>query len=246
MKKVVIRDCTLFHGDCDEMLESIPPQSVDVVWTDPPYGISYVPNNRKVLEIPDMLANDDKPRLDFVPPIVRSVKDGGAIYLCTRHDVATLWSDALAEAGARVKNPIYWIKDNFSKGDLLGDRGNCVELVLFAHLGRHILRGQRTGNAWNIPRPEALLHPTPKPIELVRRCLQASSDFGDLILDPFLGSGATAVACVLTGRKFIGAEIHGPYFDLACERIEAAYRDIDSRLPGFDPVALEQQGSLFE
>ncbi len=189
-----------------------------------------------------MLANDDKPRLDFVPPIVKTVKNGGAIYLCTRFDVAPLWSNALTEAG---KNPIYWIKDNMSKGDLR-DRGNCVEIVLCAHVGRHLLRGKRVMNAWMIPRPEMLAHPTPKPIELVRRCIVASSDFGDLILDPFLGSGSTAVACVLTGRKCICCEIDSRYCDLACERIERAYREIDSRLPGFEPLALEQQGSLFE
>lgn len=89
------------------------------------------------------------------------------------------------------------------------------------------------------------MHPTRKPAELMRRCILASSDPGDLILDPFFGSGSTAIACVLTGRRFLGAEIHGPYFNLACRRIEAAYRDVDSRLPGFEPVAMEQ-GSLFD
>jgi len=83
------------------------------------------------------------------------------------------------------------------------------------------------------------------PVELVRRCIQASSDPGDLVLDPFLGSGTTAVACALTGRKFIGCEIDEAYFDLSCERIEKAYREIANRLPGFDPLALEQ-GSLFD
>ena len=80
----------------------------------------------------------------------------------------------------------------------------------------------------------------------MRRCILASSDPGDLILDPFLGSGSTAVACVLTGRRCIAAEIDERYFDLACERVTAAYRDVDSRLPGFEPAAMEQQGSLFE
>jgi hypothetical protein len=54
------------------------------------------------------------------------------------------------------------------------------------------------------------------------------------------------VACALTGRRFIGAEIEQRYVDLACEQIEQAYRDVDNRLPGFDPHSLEQQGTLFE
>jgi len=245
MKKVQIRDCTIFHGDCMEMFRSIAPGSVDAVFCDPPYGINFVPTNRKILAIPDKLANDDKPHTEFVPPIVNTVKDGGAVYLCTRFDIAAQWGNALASTGAKVKNPIYWIKPLPSQGDVTGDRGNCVEIVLFAHVGRHLLRGKREMNAWMLPRPTALSHPTPKPVELVRRCIQGSSDPGDLILDPFLGSGTTAVACVLTGRKFIGCEIDEAYFDLACGRIEQAYREIDNRLPGFDPLALEQ-GSLFD
>ena len=240
-----IRDCILYRGDCFEMLENISPGSIDCVWTDPPYGISYQGNHRKHMEKQEMLANDETPHLEFVPPIVRAVKDGGAIYLCTRFDVAQPWVDALTETGAEVKNPIYWIKDSVGLGDLTGDRGNAVEIVLFATLGRHLLRGKRTTNAWPIARAEPTLHPTTKPVELMRRCILGSSDPGDLILDPFSGSGSTAVACALTGRRFIGAEIHRPYFDLSCERIEAAYRDVDSRLPGFEPVAMEQ-GSLFD
>jgi len=197
------------------------------------------------MAIPDMLANDEKPHTEYVAPIVRTVKDGGAVYLCTRFDVAAQWVDALKEAGARVKNPVYWVKTLPSQGDTTGDRGNCVEIVLFAHIGRHLLRGKREMNAWTISRPECNGHPTPKPEELVRRCIQASSDPGDTVLDPFVGSGTTGVACVLTGRHFIGVELDSGYFDMACERIERAYRDVNNRLPGFDPISMEQR-QLFE
>ena len=246
MRKVQIGNCTIYHGDCMEMLPSIAPGSIDAVWVDPPFGISYVPNSRKTIAIPDRLTNDEKPHLEFIPPIVKTIKDGGAVYLCTRFDVAAQWGTALQSAGAKVKNPIYWIKNVGSKGDLTGDRSNCVEIVLFAHIGRHLLRGKRTTNAWTIPRPEILYHPTPKPLELVRRCIQASSAPGDLILDPCLGSGTTAIACALMGRRFIGAEIDNDFFDLACERIEQAYRDVENRLPGFEPLALERQCALFD
>jgi len=245
MKSTVIRNCMIFHGDCMEVLESLAPGSVDLAWTDPPYGIGFVPTHRKILAIPEKIANDEKPHLEFVPPIVNTVKDGGAVYLCTRFDVAAQWVDALKATGVKVKNPIYWVKTLPSQGDVIGDRGNCVEIVLFAHVGRHLLRGKREMNAWTISRPAAGDHPTPKPLELVRRCIQASSDPGDLVLDPFLGSGTTAVACALTGRRFIGCEIDDAYVNLSCERIEKAYRDVDNRLPGFDPGVLERQGSLF-
>ena len=245
MEKTIIRDCTLYRGDCLEMLETVAPKSVAAAIVDPPYGIGFVPNSRKILAIPEMLANDEKPHLEFVPPIVQTVRDGGAAYLCTRFDVAAQWVTALEATGVKIKNPIFWVKDLASQGDLTGDRGNCVEIILFAHVGRHLLRGKRTANAWTIPRPECNGHPTPKPVELIKRLILASSDPGDLILDCFLGSGTTAVASILTGRKFIGCEVDTGYFDLSCQRIEAAYRDVDSRLPGFEPVAMEQ-GSLFD
>ncbi|MCL2624592.1 MAG: site-specific DNA-methyltransferase [Planctomycetaceae bacterium] len=245
MKKVQIQDCTIYHGDCAEVLESLEPGSVSCAWSDPPYGIGFRPTHRKVLAIPDMLANDEKPHTEFIAPIVKTVKDGGAVYLCTRFDVASQWVDALEATGVKVKNPIYWVKPLGSQGDCLGDRSNCVEIVLFAHVGRHLLRGKREMNAWTISKPEPSIHPTPKPVELVRRCIQASSDPGDLVLDPFLGGGTTAVACVLTGRRFIGVELDQRYFELSCERIERAYRDVNSRLPGFDPVSMEQR-QLFE
>jgi len=241
MEPTIIGNCTLYHGDCMEVLESIEPGSVDLVWCDPPYGISFVPTNRKHIPIPDKIANDEKPHTEFVAPIVRTVKDGGAVYLCTRFDVAAQWVDALQATGVKVKNPVYWVKTLPSQGDCFGDRGNCVEIILFAHVGRHLLRGKREMNAWTISRPESNGHPTPKPLELVRRCIQASSDPGDTILDPFVGSGTAGVACVLTGRHFIGVELDNAYFDMACGRIERAYRDVNNRLPGFDPVSMEQQ-----
>ena len=66
------------------------------------------------------------------------------------------------------------------------------------------------------------LHPTQKPVELFRYLIKTYSNFGDLIIDPFMGSGTTGVACVNLGRKFIGIEIEPKYFDIACERISAA------------------------
>ena len=158
MEKVIIHDCTLYRGNCLEMLETVSPGSIDCAWSDPPYGIGYLGNHRKVMEKQEMLLGDDRPRVECVPLIVRAVKDGGAVYLCTRFDVAHPWVAALTEVGATMKTPIYWIKDNLSLGDLAGDRGAAVEIVLFAHKGRHLLRGKRVINAWNIPRADAVPH----------------------------------------------------------------------------------------
>ena len=244
MNKTVIRDCTIYEGDCREMFSIIEP--VDLVVCDPPFGCRYKTNHRKVSATPEMLAYDDRPHLEFIPPIVNAVKPDSAIYLCTRFAEFSLWEQALKDAGATVKTTIVWDKGNWTAGDLRGNYGNQVELLLFARIGRPMLRQGRPSNLWTIPREPASLHPTPKPVELFRRCILNSSDVGDLVLDPFLGSGTTAVACILTGRRFVGAEIDHRYFDLTCERITKTYRDIESQLPGLNHGIHHQQAVLID
>jgi len=70
-------------------------------------------------------------------------------------------------------------------------------------------------------------HPTQKPIEVMCWCIERLPDGANTILDPFMGSGTTGVACAKLGRKFIGIEIEPKYFDIACRRIEAAYAQPD-------------------
>ena len=102
------------------------------------------------------------------------------------------------------------------------DCGAQVEIFIFAHKGRHKLRGKRIANFWHIPRDPAGDHPTPKPVNLMERMITHSTDAGDAVLDPFMGSGSTGVAAINLGRKFVGIEIERRYFDMACERIDKA------------------------
>jgi site-specific DNA-methyltransferase (adenine-specific) len=216
-----IGDCTMYNADCRDVLPLLP--AVDLIVTDPPYGISYVTSFRYVADAPAMLANDDRAPLDSVALMMRSLRDTGAIYLCTRMDVAEPWREALAAAGGTLKTAIIWDKTNHTAGDLEGDYGAQTELVLFAHKGRHKLRDKRDVNLWRIPRPTFGNHPTPKPVDLMGRCIRNSSDAGGLVLDPFMGEGPTGVAAVRLGRKFIGVELDPGYFNAACLRIAAAY-----------------------
>jgi site-specific DNA-methyltransferase (adenine-specific) len=220
-----IGDCILYNADCREVLPLMP--AVDLVVTDPPYGIAYVTSFRNVSDAPAMLANDDRAPLDSVALMMRAIKDTGAIYLCTRQDVAEPWRDAIVAAGGTLKTAIIWDKTNHTAGDLEGDYGAQTELVLFAHKGRHKLRDKRDVNLWRIPRPTFGNHPTPKPVDLIGRAIRNSSDAGGLVLDPFMGEGPTGVAAVRLGRKFIGVELDPDYFNAACLRIAAAYAQPD-------------------
>jgi site-specific DNA-methyltransferase (adenine-specific) len=220
-ERVVIGNAELWLGDCREILPTL--SKVDAVITDPPYGISYVSNYRKSGPT-HALVNDDIAPTDAVVRMAELILDGGALYLATRFDVSAQWVDAIRSAGLTLKTPIYWDKGNHTSGDLEGDFGGQVEIFLFAHKGRHKLRGPRVANLWRVAREHAGDHPTPKPVMLMERMISCSTDRGQIVIDPFMGSGTTGVACMNLGRRFIGVEIERKYFDIACERIENAQR----------------------
>jgi site-specific DNA-methyltransferase (adenine-specific) len=239
MKTETIGDAVLHMGDCRDVLAGL--GTVHAVVTDPPYGISYKTNYRKRLATPEMLNGDEDAPLWFLPLAEPILADGGAVYVCTRFDVAPEWMAAIRGCGLELKTPIVWDKTNHTAGDLEGDYGNQTELVLFAHKGRHLLRHGRDVNLWRIPRPPAGDHPTPKPVDLMARMIRNSTDHGDTVLDPFMGSGATGVAAVKQGRRFIGIEIEQKYFDMSCRRIEEAAKQSDLFV---QPIAPPTQATL--
>ncbi len=219
MRVETIGNATVYCGDSFALLPTL--GQADLIATDPPYGIAYVSAWRKRGPT-EMLANDDDAPVEIVPALASALHDGGAMYLATRFDVAAQWNAAVRDAGMELKTPIYWDKGNHTSGDLEGDFGAQVEIFLFAHKGRHKLRGKRLANLWHIPRDPAGEHPTPKPVKLMERMIACSTDPGAVVFDPFMGSGSTGVACLNLGRRFVGVEIDPRYFEIACERISAA------------------------
>ena len=242
VEPVVLLDgrVTLYCGDCREILPTI--GGVQAVCTDPPYGIQYVTNHRKNLATPAMLAGDDNAPLWAVPMFADMLRDGGALYLATRFDVAEPWRAAIADSGLALKTPIFWDKGNWTAGDLDGDFGAQVEIFLFAHKGRHKFRGGRLANLWRVPRDPAGAHPTPKPVALMAQMILCSTDPDGLVADGFMGSGSTGVAAVKNGRRFVGVECNPEYFDIACRRIEEATKQPDFFV---EPATKPKQESMF-
>lgn len=228
-RQVDIEGATLYLGDCREILPTL--RRVFAVVTDPPYGIGYTSRRRaggRALTV----ANDEKAPLWCVPLMTRLIAPGGALYLATRFDVSAAWVRAIHGTGLRVRTPIFWDKCNWTAGDCYGDFGAQVEIFLFAHGGHHRLRAGRPANLWKLPRPvwshwESGNHPTPKPVGLIMRMIECSTDPGDIVLDPFMGSGATAVAALRMGRRFIGCELMPSYFEFVCERLRHHARQGD-------------------
>lgn len=224
-----IGDCTLILGDCLEWMASVPPCfRVDAVITDPPYGVNLtakVTKHNKIKASSTYEDNEDtilalvlSAHSMWTPIAKRAVVTPGVrlLQLYPRaKSIGTIFSPNGAGCdswGFGCNNPILYYGTCPYLATGQGSRPNSF---YSAHPGMHV-----TGEN-NID------HPCPKPIDWMLWLVTRGSLTGETVLDPFMGSGTTGVACVRRGRKFIGVEINEHYFNTACGRIEDAYRHPD-------------------
>jgi DNA modification methylase len=210
--KVEIGNATLYCGNCIELLPEIPESSVDAIVVDPPYfqGMNHngIRSERADLSI-------SKPER--------------AVYVFCDWRSNGMFLETMDEH-MEVKNSLVWIKHLGTGFCYL----NSYETILFhCNSGRrlpfsNVLTGIKSFNGGAKTTNGKKLHPTQKPVELIEKLINDSTQEGMTILDPMMGSGSTGVACAKTGRKFIGMEIQRKYFDIACRRIEEAYGHLES------------------
>lgn len=219
----------LFNGDCLELMKGIPDESIDMVLTDPPYGVAFQSGHRKIRY--EKIKGDQSLDWldDFIEEIFRVSKNNTAHYMfCSFHRI-DIFKQAIQKR-FKVKNIITWVKNNISMGDLKGNFAPKTEFIIFFQKGRRLINGRRDSNVFEFNKTRNELHPTQKPVDMTEYMISKFSDEGNVILDPFMGSGTTGVACVNTNRNFIGMELDEDYFKIAKERIEKADR---STLAGF-------------
>lgn len=207
------------QGDCLELIKEIPDGSVDMVLTDPPYGMAFQSNYRK--EKYNEIKNDKALEWleEYVDECFRILKDNTAVYFfCSWHNV-DIFKQAI-EKKFKVKNILIWEKNNTSMGDLKGSYAPKYEMIIFAHKGRKLLNGFRYADVIKANRTGNKLHPTEKPVDLLELFIKNSSDENGVVFDGFMGSGSTGVACINTNRNFIGYELDEHYFQIAKERLE--------------------------
>jgi len=213
----------LILGDCLELMKEIPDNSVDLILTDPPYGIKYKSNMRTKSPKFEMLANDNNStRFMVYPEMYRVLKDNSAaIVFASWKNYAEDYIELSKYFD--IKNAIVWWKHGGGIGDLKHTLITDYEIAIICHKGKCKIRGKRSGSVWecNKVNPNKMLHPTQKPEKLLEELIEKYSDSGTTVLDPFMGSGTTGMACVNTGRDFIGIEIDEDYFKIAQARIES-------------------------
>lgn len=213
----------IHNTDCLQFIKTLPDCSIDLVCTDPPYGIDYQSNQRTVSKKFDKLENDNNSsRLDVYSEFYRVLKDDCvAVVFCSFKNYAEDYF-RLAEL-FDIKNVIVWNKGGGGIGDLVHSLSTDYELAIVSHKGMCPIRGKRDGSVWSEGKVNAntMLHPTEKPLEIIKRIVDKFSDEGQLVLDPFLGSGTTAVACKTMKRNYIGCEISKDYYEMAQKRIDS-------------------------
>ncbi len=204
-----IGDCRLILGDCLEVMGELGP--VDVVVTDPPYGMSFQSNYR--IERHKSIENDGD---------VRLLQWACEIHAAHSKYIWMRW-DNLGDI-SKPRSLITWVKNNHSMGDLEHEHGRKTEVCAFYKGEDHFFPAGRPVDVITVARTGNEYHPTQKPVDLMRNVIEWTDG---VVFDPFMGSGTTLVACAKLGRKGIGIELDPDYFDIACARVEEAYRQPD-------------------
>lgn len=199
----------LILGDCLDVMPTL--GRFDAVVTDPPYGMAFRSNHRSDRHKP--IANDADDRL------LRwacSLDPAHSAYVWMR------W-DNISQV-PKPRSLVTWVKNNWSMGDLEHEHGRQTEVCAFYPGPEHRWGDKRPSDVISFPRTGNEHHPTEKPVGLMQAVLRWTCG---TILDPFMGSGTTLVACQRLGRNGTGVEIDPEYFEVACRRVEEAARQPD-------------------
>lgn len=235
VESVTIGRATLYLGCFAEALASIEP--VDLVVTDPAYKLTSggQPESSIAMRGGWMTDYDNKGSPvtvthdwhEWLPLVVAAMAEDSEAYIMANDKNLQAALNAITGAGLSVHNVLVWDKKNATANRWY--MKNC-EFVVYAWRGR----ARRINNAGAkqlicAPQNDHSEHPTEKPVGLMAHYIGNSTQPGQIVFDPFMGSGTTGVAALQLGRRFIGCEIDERWFDVACKRLESA----------------QQQGSLF-
>jgi DNA modification methylase len=219
--QVTISENTI-QGDCLEVIKKLDDGCIDIILTDPPYGIDYVSNraNHDLSITKRGILNDGKDDafalLDKLCDIlVDKMATNSHLYFFCSWSVYTDFIEIISKY-FQIKTTLVWDKGNKGAGDLDYDWGNQTELIIYCIKGKKLVN-ERRGNLLSVPRIHSskMVHPTQKPIELLKQILEVSALSSDFIVDPFMGSGSTIKACNEMGLKSLGIELDSEMFKIA-------------------------------
>jgi len=206
----------IYTGDALGILRGWPAVFVDVVVTDPPYG-----NNTSYGHARTRIAGDENPLVGLlgISACYRLLKPNSTLYsFCDARHLGLIEHFVLRYTQYSIRDVLVWDKMRIAFGHGFRRRHECIVVL---EKGHPKYRDLSIPNVLCYPRPSTAHHPHAKPIELLGRLIETSTDEGDLVLDPFAGSGSTLVAAQRSGRHFLGIELDGEYAAVARRRMEA-------------------------
>lgn len=230
-------DCVVLHGKSEELASTVA-GPINLICTDPPYGMDFQ-SNFAVTEagksFAPKIANDGD--LDHavdvfyqaVDPFLPNVADEADMYVFCRWSLIGEWVDVVkAVDGFTVKNILIWDKGTPGMGDLDANWGYSFECIIYAKKGRRPISNGRRSSIIRVDRMAAgkNFHPSQKPVQLLEELIAMSTDRGDLVVDPFAGSGSTIIAARNLGRRGVGIEMEKMYVDRANEQLERPMLDL--------------------
>lgn len=214
----------IIKGNCLGVIDEFENESIDVCFTDPPYGIDFQSWGwtKKATQKPKIL-NDKEPFIDWIKPLFQKMKVGGRLLCFYRWDVQDSFLNEIIDAGFTVKSQIIWDKGVHGMGDLKGEFAPQHESIIYATKGRYDFKGKRPTTVYKVNRLSAdkLIHPNEKPIQLLQKLILAISDENELIFDPFGGSFSTYLAATSLNRRCITCELSDEYFQIGYDRVKS-------------------------
>lgn len=242
----------LFKENCFDILSSIPDNSIDMIFADPPYFLSnggitchagkMVSVNKGKWDISKGVEEDFIFTQRWLRECQRILTPNGTIWVSgTSHIIYTVGS-AMQSLGYKILNDIAWFKVNPPPNLSCRYFTHSTETIIWAaknknsrhHFNYELMKRMNNNkqmlSLWSIKAPGSAekiygKHPTQKPIELLDRIVKASTKTGDIVLDPFSGSGTTGIAAFRGDRQYIGIELEENYIRTSIKRLKDAFRE---------------------
>ncbi len=220
-----VKHTNFLLGDCIDVLPTLAPKSVTLLLTDPPYGMGFQSNRRTVSPKSPSIYNDDtiEDALyvfgNMLYAIRPAMKDNSHMLVFCTWRYESEFIKVIEEHGYSVDASLVWVKENHSSGDLTSFAPKH-ERILYARKG-DIGISPRIPDVFNVSRQYDTMHPTEKPVLLLNQLINVCTVQGELVVDPFAGTGATAVSCINTSRRFFCVEMDEQWHTIATARINS-------------------------
>src|SRR3990167_2478826 len=254
----------LYHGDSISLLNQLAPNSVDMIFADPPYNLSnggftvhagrMVSVNKGDWDKSKGFKDDYDFHYKWMEACKRVLKPQGTLWVSGTYHSIYQCGHALQSLGYHILNDIAWFKPNASPNLSCRYFTASHETLLWARKekkAKHTFNydsmknghwpednlkkpGLQMRSVWSMGTPKPIekkfgKHPTQKPEDLLKRIVLASTNKGDLVIDPFTGSSTTGIAAHLLGRNFIGIDTEPKYLDVSIKRFEELERNLKNK-----------------